>query len=159
MWEQRRDKDSRAEASLPVRLSRRLPFPDSNFVCFAALACLCEVAVRKQGIHSHSLPLSPRQTRSIIFCAARARPPVSDWSVVSSGQMHACMGLCASCTSIGHRHRSTSVSARLLACRCQCHGLMVCVRRRIAFSHCSSCIVVFRCGCGLLVLVRLWMHA
>ena len=55
MWEQRRDKDSRAEASLPVCLSRRpLSLSGFKFRLLCPLIRLCELAARKQGIHSHS---------------------------------------------------------------------------------------------------------
>ena len=113
--EQRRDKDSRGEASLPVRLSRRLPLSGFKFCLLCALLpCLCELAVRKQGIHSHSGP--SRQINHPLFLCARAA--TGDWSGVSPGWPDACMALCMP---TGHRHRSTPAFQR--ACLLVSHGV------------------------------------
>ena len=65
-------KDSRAEASIPVRLSRRLPLPGFKICLLCALPCLCELAVRKQGIHSYS----PLVRSIILYSSASALPLV-----------------------------------------------------------------------------------
>jgi hypothetical protein len=85
------------------------PSPFRIQICLlCALACLCELAIRKQGIHSHS-PSSSDQSSSIPL---RARGATGDWSVVSSGGLARCMhGLVHA-----HRHQTTtsvSVSALL----------------------------------------------
>ena len=117
--EQRRDKDSRGEASLPVRLSRRLPFSGFKFCLLCALLpCLCELAVRKQGIHSHSGP--SRQINHPLFLCARARAATGDWSIGRLAWVARCMhGLVHA--PIGHRHRSTPAFQR--ACLLVSHGV------------------------------------